>query len=163
MTLPGFFRAAKLWDLVVINDGQLIAALEFKSQAGPSLGNNFNNRAEEAIRSAHDLRMAWRACKRRAFGTTGCCCRPGFRLPCRLPVMMLEPKPTIMYCMVMFAIAASLGVSLQGRIACIDPDEESCGVRAIAGAGMVYIAIISDHATRSPRPGCPQQPAPNPS
>ena len=49
VTLPGYFRPTKLWDLLVINDGRLIAALEFKSQVGPSFGNNFNNRTEEAI------------------------------------------------------------------------------------------------------------------
>ena len=49
LTLPGYFRPTKLWDLLVINEGRLIAALEFKSQVGPSFGNNFNNRTEEAI------------------------------------------------------------------------------------------------------------------
>ncbi len=55
VTLPGFFRPTKLWDMVVINEGRLVAALEFKSHVGPSFGNNFNNRTEEAIGSAHDL------------------------------------------------------------------------------------------------------------
>jgi len=41
--------------MLVINEGRLIAALEFKSHVGPSFGNNFNNRAEEAIGTAHDL------------------------------------------------------------------------------------------------------------
>ena len=59
VTLPGFFRPTKQWDLVVINDGRLVAALEFKSQVG-SFGNNFNNRTEEAIGTAHDLWMAYR-------------------------------------------------------------------------------------------------------
>lgn len=65
VTLPGFFRPLKNWDLVVTNEGRLIAALEFKSQAGPSFGNNFNNRAEEAIGAAHDL---WTAYREGAFG-----------------------------------------------------------------------------------------------
>jgi hypothetical protein len=34
---------------LVIRDGQLLVALEAKSQVGPSFGNNFNNRTEEAI------------------------------------------------------------------------------------------------------------------
>jgi hypothetical protein len=38
LTLPGFFRPTKLWDMLVMNDGKLIAALEFKSQVGPSFG-----------------------------------------------------------------------------------------------------------------------------
>ncbi|MBB5520097.1 PaeR7I family type II restriction endonuclease [Amphiplicatus metriothermophilus] len=60
VTLPGYFRPTKLWDLLVINEGRLIAALEFKSQVGPSFGNNFNNRTEEAIGTAHDLWVAYR-------------------------------------------------------------------------------------------------------
>ena len=40
--------------------GELIAAIELKSQVGPSFGNNFNNRAEEAIGTAHDLSTAYR-------------------------------------------------------------------------------------------------------
>jgi len=60
ITLPGYFRPTKLWDLLVINEGRLIAALEFKSQVGPSFGNNFNNRTEEAIGNAHDLWVAYR-------------------------------------------------------------------------------------------------------
>ena len=49
LTLPGYFRPTKLWDLLVINEGRLVAAMELKSQVGPSFGNNFNNRTEEAI------------------------------------------------------------------------------------------------------------------
>lgn len=60
LTLPGFFRPTKLWDLLVIDGEQLVAALEFKSQVGPSFGNNFNNRTEEAIGTAHDLWTAYR-------------------------------------------------------------------------------------------------------
>jgi hypothetical protein len=65
VTLPGFFRPTKLWDLLVINQGRLIAAIELKSQVGPSFGNNFNNRTEEAIGTAHDL---WTAYREGAFG-----------------------------------------------------------------------------------------------
>jgi hypothetical protein len=65
LTLPGFFRPTKLWDLLVLNRGQLIAAIELKSQVGPSFGNNFNNRTEEAIGTAHDL---WTAYREGAFG-----------------------------------------------------------------------------------------------
>ena len=65
LTLPGYFRPTKLWDVLVINHGRLIAALEFKSQVGPSFGNNFNNRTEEAIGTAHDL---WTAYREGAFG-----------------------------------------------------------------------------------------------
>jgi hypothetical protein len=54
-TRPGFFRPTKHWDMLVVYRGELVAALEFKSQVGPSFGNNFNNRSEEAIGTAHDL------------------------------------------------------------------------------------------------------------
>lgn len=60
LDLPGFFRPTKRWDLVVVSNGCLLAAIEFKSQAGPSFSNNFNNRAEEAIGSAVDLTTAIR-------------------------------------------------------------------------------------------------------
>lgn len=60
LTLPGYFRPTKLWDLLVMNEGRLVAALEFKSHVGPSFGNNFNNRTEEAIGTSHDLWIAYR-------------------------------------------------------------------------------------------------------
>jgi hypothetical protein len=58
--LPGFFRPTKEWDLLVVKDGILVAAIEAKSQAEPSFGNNFNNRTEEAMGSALDLWTAYR-------------------------------------------------------------------------------------------------------
>ena len=69
VTLPGYFRPTKLWDVVVISRGRLIAALEFKSHVGPSFGNNFNNRTEEAIGTAHDV---WTAYREGAFGEQPC-------------------------------------------------------------------------------------------
>ena len=68
LTLPGFFRPTKLWDILVIHQSRLIAAIELKSQVGPSFGNNFNNRTEEAIGTAHDL---WTAYREGAFGAHG--------------------------------------------------------------------------------------------
>jgi len=65
LTLPGFFRPTKIWDLLVIHKGELIVAIELKSQVGPSFGNNFNNRTEEAIGTAHDF---WTAYREGAFG-----------------------------------------------------------------------------------------------
>lgn len=56
--LPGFFRAVKQWDLVVVHGGELVAAIEIKSILG-SYGNNLNNRAEEAIGNANDLLEAY--------------------------------------------------------------------------------------------------------
>ena len=67
LELPGFFRPTKEWDLLVVRDGQLILAQEAKSQVGPSFGNNFNNRTEEAMGSALDL---WTAYREGAFNKT---------------------------------------------------------------------------------------------
>jgi hypothetical protein len=64
LTLPGYFRPTKRWDVLVMNKSRLVAAIELKSQVG-SFGNNFNNRTEEAIGTAHDL---WTAYREGAFG-----------------------------------------------------------------------------------------------
>jgi hypothetical protein len=66
LELPGYFRPTKKWDFLVVVKGQLVAALEAKSQVGPSFGNNFNNRTEEAMGSALDL---WTAFREKAFGS----------------------------------------------------------------------------------------------
>ncbi len=66
LELPGFFRPTKEWDLLAICDGVLLAVIEAKSQVGPSFGNNFNNRTEEAMGSALDL---WTAYREGAFRT----------------------------------------------------------------------------------------------
>ena len=65
--LPGWFRAEKQWDLIVKVKDELVAVLELKSQVGPSFGNNFNNRSEEAIGSATDV---WVAYREERFGKT---------------------------------------------------------------------------------------------
>lgn len=57
LVLPGFFRATKNWDVLVIHERRLLGVFEFKSQVG-SFGNNFNNRSEEVIGSAADLWVA---------------------------------------------------------------------------------------------------------
>ena len=57
--LPGWYRPEKKWDLLIVSDQQLLAAIEFKSQIG-SFGNNYNNRTEEAIGSASDIWAAYR-------------------------------------------------------------------------------------------------------
>ena len=66
--LPGWYRPEKKWDLLVVAAGQLLAGVEFKSQVGPSFGNNYNNRTEEAIGSAVDL---WAAYREGAFQPSG--------------------------------------------------------------------------------------------
>ena len=50
---------------MVVSGGRLVAAIELKSQVGPSFGNNFNNRTEEAIGNAADI---WRAYEEGTFG-----------------------------------------------------------------------------------------------
>jgi hypothetical protein len=60
LELPGYFRATKKWDLMVVSESQLVLAMEFKSQAGKSIGNNVNNRSEEAVGSAKDIWIAYR-------------------------------------------------------------------------------------------------------
>lgn len=67
LELPGYFRPTKEWDMLVVKNGQLLVAIEAKSQVGPSFGNNFNNRTEEAIGSAVDL---WTAYREGAFNKT---------------------------------------------------------------------------------------------
>jgi hypothetical protein len=57
VVLPGFFRATKNWDVLVVHEKRLLGVFEFKSQVG-SFGNNFNNRSEEVIGSAADLWVA---------------------------------------------------------------------------------------------------------
>ncbi|MEW6051905.1 MAG: PaeR7I family type II restriction endonuclease [Candidatus Zixiibacteriota bacterium] len=60
LELPGYFRPTKEWDILAVDNGQLVLAVELKSQVGPSFGNNFNNRTEEAMGSALDLWTAFR-------------------------------------------------------------------------------------------------------
>ena len=67
LELPGFYRPNKKWDLLVVDHSKLVIAIEFKSQVGPSFGNNFNNRTEEAMGTALDL---WTAYREGVFGTT---------------------------------------------------------------------------------------------
>jgi hypothetical protein len=67
LELPGYFRATKKWDLIVVSEGQLLLAMEFKSQAGKSIGNNVNNRSEEAVGSAKDI---WTAFREGRFGNS---------------------------------------------------------------------------------------------
>ncbi|WP_328763314.1 PaeR7I family type II restriction endonuclease [Streptomyces sp. NBC_00272] len=58
LELPGYYRPQKQWDVVVTYEDTLVAAFELKALGGPSFGNNYNNRVEEALGSAVDLRRA---------------------------------------------------------------------------------------------------------
>lgn len=62
VTLPGYYRPTKQWDLVVYDRRrQPILCIELKSQNGPSYGNNANNRVEESLGNAYDMRRAQEA------------------------------------------------------------------------------------------------------
>lgn len=56
-TLPGFYRASKSWDLLVFQRGRPLLAVEYKSMKG-SEGKNLNNRMDEVLGVAEDLRLA---------------------------------------------------------------------------------------------------------
>ena len=56
--LPGYYRATKRWDIAVVIDEELLAAMELKSIAS-SFGNNLNNRIEEAVGNNADLYQAY--------------------------------------------------------------------------------------------------------
>ncbi|HEX5927544.1 MAG TPA: PaeR7I family type II restriction endonuclease [Baekduia sp.] len=56
--LPAYLRPTKNWDLVVVHRNVLVAAFELKALGGPSFGNNYNNRVEEAVGSSTDLAHA---------------------------------------------------------------------------------------------------------
>ena len=57
VTLPGWFRPSKKWDITAFEDDVLVAAIELKS-INSHFGNNANNRAEEALGSAADVDYA---------------------------------------------------------------------------------------------------------
>jgi len=56
-TLPGYYRATKNWDLVVLREGVPLLAVEYKSMFG-SEAKNLNNRADEIFGMAEDSRQA---------------------------------------------------------------------------------------------------------
>jgi hypothetical protein len=56
-SLAGWYRSSKAWDLLVLQHGTPILAVEYKSMSG-SVGNNLNNRADEVFGIAEDARQA---------------------------------------------------------------------------------------------------------
>ncbi len=60
VTLPGYYRPTKQWDLAIMQGDTLLAVIELKSLGGPSFGNNANNRCEEALGSGIYFRRAQR-------------------------------------------------------------------------------------------------------
>ena len=61
LELLGYFRPSKRWDFLIVVEGKLVAALEAKSQVGPSFGNNFNNRKRLLRQFSRDTLTGWRA------------------------------------------------------------------------------------------------------
>ncbi len=98
IVLPGYYRPTKQWDLVVTHNDRLVAAIELKSQVGPSFGNNVNNRTGEAIGNAVDV---WRAYEAGTFGSVRPWLGYVFVLheterstkPVKLPTSLFEPDP----------------------------------------------------------------------
>ncbi len=81
--IPGYFRPTKNWDVVAVRKGRggetcLVACVEIKSLGGPSFGNNFNNRVEEALGNATDV---WTAYERE--------------------ILPIDPKPFLGYLMLL--------------------------------------------------------------
>lgn len=64
LDLTGYCSRKNLVDALAVEptagDGALVLAMEFKSQAGQSIGNNVTNRSEEAVGSAKDISTAFR-------------------------------------------------------------------------------------------------------
>ena len=58
IVVPGYYRPTKQWDLLAVHKRRLLAAVEFKSQVG-SIGNNLNNRTEEALGNSTDFLKAY--------------------------------------------------------------------------------------------------------
>jgi type II restriction enzyme len=76
VTLPGFFRPTKLWDLLVINNGKLAAAIELKSQVGPRRRARFLDRVQgRSVREATETFRGLAHADRRNRAVD--CSRPG--------------------------------------------------------------------------------------
>lgn len=61
-TLPGWFRPTKNWDLLALDAGELVSAIELKS-INSSFGNNANNRRRnQSARHLTRIRRSMRIC-----------------------------------------------------------------------------------------------------
>ncbi len=59
--LPGHFSSTQPWDVVVVNEGRLIAAIKFHSMLGASLdNNNISSGSREVLGLAMELQAAFR-------------------------------------------------------------------------------------------------------
>jgi len=60
VSLPGHFSPTQSWDLVVINEGRLIAAMKLDSVPGELLANHVGMGCKEVLSMAMELRAAYR-------------------------------------------------------------------------------------------------------
>jgi hypothetical protein len=65
VSLPGYFSPTQSWDLVVVNEGRLIAALKLDSVPGELLVNHVGNGCRDVLSMAMELRAA---CRGHIFG-----------------------------------------------------------------------------------------------
>jgi hypothetical protein len=66
--LPGaYLPTARRWDLLVLDDGIPVAAVDCRFQTGFAVGNNLANRVGEFVSRAADLRRAYEHASARAF------------------------------------------------------------------------------------------------
>ncbi len=82
VSLPGHFSPTQLWDLVVVNQGRLIAVIKLDPVPGELLAKHADNGCKEVLGMAMELKAAYR---RRIFGET--------RLPFVGYFVLLEDAP----------------------------------------------------------------------
>ncbi len=57
--LPGTYRSAMVWDLLLLDEGIPVGAIDFVSQVGSSFGRNYNNRISDMVAVAADFNRAY--------------------------------------------------------------------------------------------------------
>ncbi|HZH16462.1 MAG TPA: PaeR7I family type II restriction endonuclease [Archangium sp.] len=65
LELPGYFLPTRPWDLVVMHEGRLVAALAIRSRTARSLENGFVALGEEALSTGKEMDAL---CRKQAFG-----------------------------------------------------------------------------------------------
>ncbi len=84
LELPGFFMPTRPWDIVVMHEERLVAALGIRSRAARSVENEFVTLGEEALCTGKEMDAL---CRRQAFG-------PGLR-PWFGWLVLLEDSPAL--------------------------------------------------------------------
>jgi hypothetical protein len=65
LELPGFFMPTRPWDIVVMHEGRLVAALAIRARTAQSLENGFVALGEEALCTGKEMDAL---CRKQAFG-----------------------------------------------------------------------------------------------